>query len=66
MFIVEMKRTMKYKRKTLRRRSRARKQRGGALGDIAKYFSLLHDIININKTIISDAQLITNWINNII
>ena len=41
MFIVEMKRTMKYKRKTLRRRSRARKQRGGALGDIAKYFSFL-------------------------
>jgi hypothetical protein len=41
MFIVEMKRTMKYKRKTLRRRSRARKQRGGAIGDIAKYFSFL-------------------------
>jgi hypothetical protein len=36
-----MKRTMKYKRKTLRRRSRARKQRGGAIGDIAKYFSFL-------------------------
>jgi len=32
---------MKYKRKTLRRRSRARKQRGGAIGDIAKYFDFL-------------------------
>jgi len=32
---------MKYKRKTLRRRSRARKQKGGAVEDIAKYFSFL-------------------------
>jgi hypothetical protein len=32
---------MKYKRKTLRRRSRARKQRGGAIGDIAKHFEFL-------------------------
>ena len=45
MFIVEMKRTMKYKRKTLRRRSRARKQRGGGVEDIAKYFLFFNETI---------------------